>query len=63
MIIESAAHVHCDCLKNAVWTCSACFILIDNLKVDVVNIVFDNCLDYKILALRVAKVHDERASC
>ena len=32
-----------------------CLILLENLKVDVVNIVFDNCLDYKSVALRFAE--------
>ena len=32
-----------------------CFILYDNLKVDVVKIVFATCLDFKSLALIIAE--------
>ena len=50
---EDAAHAHDVWLKKAVWTCRVCLILLGDLKVDVVNTVFDHCLDYKGLALRV----------
>ena len=43
--IEAVAHAH-DAWKNkAVWNCRVCLTLLDNMKVDLVNIVFDNCLN------------------
>ena len=53
--INYTAHAHNAWLKKAVWDLRVCLILIDNLKVDVVKIVFDICLDYKSVALRAVK--------
>ena len=54
-IIEAADHSHDSWLKKAVFTCRVCFILLGDLKVDVVKIVFAIFFYQNIVALRVAK--------
>ena len=41
--------------KKAVWTHRVLLILFDDVKVILVNIVYDNCFDAKSVALRVAE--------
>ena len=43
--VEYAAHDHGDFLHEAVWALMVCLILLDKLKVDIVNIVIDNFID------------------
>ena len=43
--IEAEAHANYALWKKSVWECRVSLILINNLKFDVVKIVFDNCLE------------------
>ena len=56
MIIEVTAHAHDNCRKKAVWNGRVLLIPIDDLTVDIVKIVFDDCFEVKSVALRVAEV-------
>ena len=53
--INYTAHAHNAWLKKAVWDLRVCYIIPDKMKVDVVNIGFDTCLEYKSAASRVAE--------
>ena len=53
--IESTDNAHDVWWKKAVRVLGVCFLLFDNPKIDVVKIVFDNCIDYRSVALKIAE--------